>query len=433
MFAIELSYRDRNQTDLFTVRRPVVRIGGDSTCHVSIPELASKGIVIQLETELSNRFKVTYIGSDSQSSIYYTSANLKLDHIKLDIIKVDYDLIVKNGESVDKASARILKQAISKRIPEFPALIVRGENKFIFSIANGTSVLIGRSEDCEIILDSPDISGKHCRVGYENGKFWIEDLGSTNGTYVNRAQVSGKIEVKDNTPIILGLKNSLIGVSNEVELEKSTKLRSENILKPSERRFPVLVSVSEIARPARLVIPLEGKVSIGRDPSNDIWLGVPHVSRKHCEVYMSGNKVVVVDHSTNGTMYSDGKLTNGNSLVVESSQILSFGEELTVGICFDDEQERAFFRAKGNPQAILRSQNNNGRTVASQQQAKVTQTLEPEFMENTREQMKNKPSLQEIADFYGSLSSNNKFLLFGAILGLFLVFAIVVMLIVSMV
>lgn len=48
---------------------------------------------------------------------------------------------------------------------------------------------IGRRESCDICLDFPNISGKHCELSFRNGYWYIRDLGSTNGIKVNGARV----------------------------------------------------------------------------------------------------------------------------------------------------------------------------------------------------------------------------------------------------
>jgi pSer/pThr/pTyr-binding forkhead associated (FHA) protein len=52
-------------------------------------------------------------------------------------------------------------------------------------------VTVGRAAGCSITLDDTFVSQIHARVFTRDDQWFIEDLGSTNGTYVNRSKVSG--------------------------------------------------------------------------------------------------------------------------------------------------------------------------------------------------------------------------------------------------
>ncbi|MEJ7638493.1 MAG: FHA domain-containing protein [Singulisphaera sp.] len=52
---------------------------------------------------------------------------------------------------------------------------------------------IGSSLDCDLVVDRPVVSGHHCRLTREGDDFLLEDLGSTNGTYVNGERVKAPV------------------------------------------------------------------------------------------------------------------------------------------------------------------------------------------------------------------------------------------------
>jgi FHA domain-containing protein len=54
---------------------------------------------------------------------------------------------------------------------------------------SGERMLIGRSRECEITVEDPNVSRRHAEVRLEDGSWWIVDLGSTNGVEVNGERV----------------------------------------------------------------------------------------------------------------------------------------------------------------------------------------------------------------------------------------------------
>ena len=66
----------------------------------------------------------------------------------------------------------------------------------------GKPLVVGRKRG-DLILDDPLVSGSHCRIVHKDGKFVLQDLGSTNGTRVNgeRAQ---KTPLKSGDDVQLG-------------------------------------------------------------------------------------------------------------------------------------------------------------------------------------------------------------------------------------
>ncbi len=50
--------------------------------------------------------------------------------------------------------------------------------------------LLGRDASCQIRLPNPNVSRQHCEIAVDDGRAMLKDLGSSNGTWVNRKRVS---------------------------------------------------------------------------------------------------------------------------------------------------------------------------------------------------------------------------------------------------
>ena len=65
-------------------------------------------------------------------------------------------------------------------------------------------VTLGRAQDSTIVLDDDYVSSRHARIYPRDGQWLVEDMGSTNGTYLERQKVSGPTPVKIGVPIRIG-------------------------------------------------------------------------------------------------------------------------------------------------------------------------------------------------------------------------------------
>lgn len=73
------------------------------------------------------------------------------------------------------------------------------------SITLGTTpITIGRSPDCTVVIDDDYASNHHARISPHESGWIIEDLGSTNGTYLRNTRVAGAMSVPLSTPIRVG-------------------------------------------------------------------------------------------------------------------------------------------------------------------------------------------------------------------------------------
>jgi pSer/pThr/pTyr-binding forkhead associated (FHA) protein len=53
-----------------------------------------------------------------------------------------------------------------------------------------TNTVVGRGAECELRLDDTFVSQEHARIFAKNGSWYVEDLGSTNGTFVNEQRLA---------------------------------------------------------------------------------------------------------------------------------------------------------------------------------------------------------------------------------------------------
>ena len=84
-------------------------------------------------------------------------------------------------------------------------LVVTGGQLAGTRITLGESpITIGRAEDSTLVVTDDYASARHARLVPRSGQWYVEDLGSTNGTYLDRTRVNGPTPVPIGVPIRIG-------------------------------------------------------------------------------------------------------------------------------------------------------------------------------------------------------------------------------------
>lgn len=68
----------------------------------------------------------------------------------------------------------------------------------------GKPIFIGRANDSTLVLTDDYASTRHARISETNGVWYLEDLGSTNGTYVGQSKVDGPVPLEAGVAIRIG-------------------------------------------------------------------------------------------------------------------------------------------------------------------------------------------------------------------------------------
>jgi S-DNA-T family DNA segregation ATPase FtsK/SpoIIIE len=77
----------------------------------------------------------------------------------------------------------------------------------------GSGLVIGRDAGADLTLDDTQVSRRHAHVSTVSGGFVIEDLGSSNGTFVNGTELSGRTRLYPGDQLVLG--TTVIQLLNE--------------------------------------------------------------------------------------------------------------------------------------------------------------------------------------------------------------------------
>ncbi len=197
------------------------------------------------------------------------------------------------------------------------------------------SVILGRDHTSFIILPSKRISRNHAEIRFENGSFFIVDLESGNGTYLNSQRLAPKEKMllKSSDKIRIENFDIVFRVNGEGHHDfgdvTDTDILEIKMIKKllqavDKENAPVLEVVGGDATGKRFV--LDGKnqeVVVGRDPACEFQIESEVISRKHARVVKKWDTITIIDlASKNGVYVNDERI---------SEQMLSDGDRILLG------------------------------------------------------------------------------------------------------
>lgn len=88
--------------------------------------------------------------------------------------------------------------------PAANLIVKQGPQIGILFPVTGNRVVLGREETCDIIIQDAEVSRRHSELVWEHNGFLMQDLGSSNGTFVNGVQITSPTRLKPGDVIGLG-------------------------------------------------------------------------------------------------------------------------------------------------------------------------------------------------------------------------------------
>jgi len=179
----------------------------------------------------------------------------------------------------------------------------------------GDSLRIGASADNDFRVEVTGISRHHARVVREGSDFWLEDSGSTNGTFVNGLRVARE-RLRHLDVVTLGRGVDLIAVVSEATPSKAIVHAVRAAwLEPLDPQFG-----------SRIDIP-PGELTLGRSAPSNVLLDSPMVSHLHARLERTPDHLVVSDLASSNGTFVNGKpirepveLVDGDTLSIAGSR-----------------------------------------------------------------------------------------------------------------
>ncbi|MCI0398652.1 MAG: FHA domain-containing protein [Chloroflexi bacterium] len=211
-------------------------------------------------------------------------------------------------------------------------------------------VVVGRASSADVAIADQRISREHARLSYVNGHYQIEDLGSSNGTFVNDVRLDTRQPLQDGDRISLGLvlrfRFKIDAKAQLVEADPPPTIVFDLKGLETIAGAPVVPGYEPgQPRPPQLTVIMPdgteftheltaAEITIGRAPDSDITIKLPFVSRNHMQLKREGHgyKLHVLAGAANPVVLQQQPVTSPTSL--------RDGQEMTIGKVGSDQVVR---------------------------------------------------------------------------------------------
>jgi serine phosphatase RsbU (regulator of sigma subunit)/pSer/pThr/pTyr-binding forkhead associated (FHA) protein len=150
-------------------------------------------------------------------------------------------------------------------------LTIKGPNPGQRFALSGQNLLIGRQEDADIYLDSLAVSRQHARILCQGDEYYIEDVGSSNGTYLNGVRISGPTPLTEQDALQIG--PYLFNLRTEPPLQPSTSPLPDQVIRAQVSVTPANHTLFSQNSAHKLQVVLEIAQHLGRTLEMNTLLG----------------------------------------------------------------------------------------------------------------------------------------------------------------
>ncbi len=125
-------------------------------------------------------------------------------------------------------------------------------------------ILLGAMEDNDLVLDDETVSRNHCRIAREGDQYLITDLGSTNGTFVNRVRIR-EAYLHENCTLTLGKSDiKFQPIDEKLRIVPSDRERYGEII-GRDRTMREIYAILEKIAPTDTTVVIEGETGTGKE------------------------------------------------------------------------------------------------------------------------------------------------------------------------
>ena len=132
------------------------------------------------------------------------------------------------------------------------------------SVIVDRDMLVGRHQDADVVLQAADVSRRHAGLSLKDNALWVQDLNSSNGTFVNDVRIAVETEVKNGDSLSFASVQYTAQVA-VVEVVQPI-VAEEVIIEPEKEAVPEVVVEPEITKSEKVIEPAQTETQDVSEP-----------------------------------------------------------------------------------------------------------------------------------------------------------------------
>ena len=323
----------------------------------------------------------TLIGSSDDNDIQLTSKGIALFHAQINVLRGDCYITdsgggvllneekislprkLSQGDIIQLGTEKFNFQPLAETVHNKEKQTTYSEEKAYVMVMKGKQrhsvfpialpAIIGRHQEADLVLDDLFLSRQHIRIEDHGQDWWVYDLGSSNGSWVNdtRLYPHEKYPLTKNDTLRIG--STVLSISADIPLNRQLSEPKIAREKPKKDTATRIFDNNEISSDASIKLihtaslkPItslldidlsvlsfkgDGKYIIGREPKASLQQGeipiplkVGVLSRRHALLEVKGNYFTLQDLGSSLHTYVNGKQLGESAIPIKEGDIIKF-------------------------------------------------------------------------------------------------------------
>lgn len=319
MFAVQVRFLDsKEQPETVVLRRLYAVIGSQEHCHLIIDSSVELPWELRIRRAIGSNFFLEKVRLDSESPAeeceYNSFATVVVGDMEFFIYCIDPQVALDIADQQDLSLEKLGLQFVGMSSDFYPAFYSVSSPKVGLSIGSLNSLYIGKSRRCLFRVEDKDVAGEAFQVTRKGKNLVLKSIDPIQDFVVNSRKVESEHLLRGGDRILFS-STEILFLEEEDDFNKFCDDIGYSILQSDNHRSGYL-TVEDGPNLNKSYPLVENRAfTIGRDPSQSLWIDKYFISRLHCTLMPRVGSLEIIDYSSNGTEVNSVKLEKARPYV----------------------------------------------------------------------------------------------------------------------